>query len=130
MNNTFQLKRRIWVVIAVGLVINWYPGSVRAESTAISPSDIEYSDPFELTASIMEIDYGKNMLIVAENEVFVVDLTVGAEFISTEMSDTDGNRIPFDSFYRGQTVAVSGMMLPDGRVIAEELVLQSSRSKD
>ena len=130
MNKTYQLKRWIWVVLAVNLIMNCFAVAGWAESSAISPSDIEYSDPFKLTASIMEIDYGSQMLIVAENKIFVVDVMVGAEYINTLLSDADGNTIQFESLDRGQTIAVTGMKLPDGRVIAEELVLKSSRSKD
>jgi hypothetical protein len=112
------------------VVINGYPGSVRAASQVINPSDIEYSEPFELTASIMEIDYGKNILVVAENKIQVVDLTIGDEFIRTELTDAAGNDISFDSLDRGQTVSVVGMKLPDGRFIAEEIVLKSRRTDD
>ena len=128
MNTRHQLKRWIWVVLAVNLIISWCPGIGRAESSAVGPSDIEYSEPFELTARIMEIDYGKSMLIVAENEILVVDLMVGAEYIRTVLSDAHGNPVEFGSLDRGQTITVNGMKIPDGRVVAEELILQSSRS--
>jgi hypothetical protein len=122
----FWVKRCFWAMLMVTLVINWCPNSGRADSNAITPSDIEYSDPFEITASIMEIDHGKNMLIIAENEIYVVDLMIGTEYIKTVLSDADGRPILFDSLDRGQTVMVRGMKLPDGRVIAEELVQLSS----
>jgi hypothetical protein len=66
------------------------------------------------------------MLIIAENEIYVVDLMIGTEYIKTVLSDADGRPILFDSLDRGQTVMVRGMKLPDGRVIAEELVQLSS----
>jgi hypothetical protein len=113
-------------MLTVTLVIIWCPNPGRADSNAITPSDVAYSDPFEITASIMEIDYGNNMLIIAENEIYVVDLMIGTEFIKTDLSDADGRTILFDLLERGQTVMVRGMKLPDGRVIAEELVQLSS----
>lgn len=129
MNNVDLFKRWFLSILTVILVLNWCPSQSRADSGAITPSDIEHSDPYEITASIMEIDYGKNMLIIAENEVYLVDLVIGGEFIKSVLSDAHGHAILFDSLDRGQTVTVSGMILSDGRVIAEELVLQSRRPK-
>ncbi len=128
MKNADIVKRCFWVILIVTLIINWCPSQSQADSGAITPSDIEHSDPFEITASIMEIDYAKNMLVIAENRVYVVDLVIGGEFIESVLSDAHGDAILFDSLDRGQTVTVIGMKLSDGRVIAEELV-QLSRSK-
>lgn len=122
MNNMNLIKRWFWTILTVTLVISWCPNPTQADSNAITPSDLEYSGPFELSARIMEIDYGNNMLIVAEIEIYVVDLMIGAEYIKTVISDADGGAILFDSLDRGQTVMMRGMKLPDGRVIAEELI--------
>jgi hypothetical protein len=122
MNNADRFKRWLGAILTVTLIIAWCPGKSRAESSAIKPSDVRYSEPFELTAKIMEVDYGKNILIVAEYEIYVVDLRIGAEYIHTDLSDPHGRAIPFDSLNRGQSVRVIGMKLPDGRVVAEELV--------
>ena len=122
MNNVDLFKRWVWILLTVTLVIYWCPNQGQADAHAITPSDLKYSDPFELTAKIMEIDYGKNKLIMAEYEIYVIDLMIGAEYIKTVLSDADGGTIFIDSLDRGQTVMVSGMKLSDGRVIAEELV--------
>ncbi|CAB1081986.1 hypothetical protein JY97_01705 [Alkalispirochaeta odontotermitis] len=89
---------------------------------AIDPADFEYSEPFEVSASIMDIDYSNNMLIVLESKVYVVDLVIGVQNLKTALSDADGKPILFNSLSRGQKVMVRGMKLPDGRVIAGELV--------
>ena len=130
MNNSDSLKRGLWTILAVTLVINWFPVQSRAEFSTITPSDLAYSEPFELTGSIMEIDYGKNMLVSDENQIFVINLMIGTELINTVLSDTNGRAILFDSLERGQTIRVSGMKLPDGRVIAEELVRLSDRTRN
>lgn len=136
MNNLDVLKRRFpakrWLLamLTVTLVLYWCPNRSGADFNTITASDIQYSDPFEITASIMEIDYAKNLLIVAEHEVYVVDLIIGGEFIKTVLTDAHGEALLFDFLKRGQTVTVSGMKLPDGRVIAEELVQQSPRTGD
>jgi len=122
MNNMDLFKRWFWIILTVTLVIYWCPNPGQADSDAITPSDLEHSGPFEFSATIMEIDYGKNMLIIAENEIYVVDIMIGSEYIKTVISNANGGAILFDSFDRGQTVMVRGMKLPDGRVIAEELV--------
>ena len=122
MHNVDLLRKWFWTLLTVTLVITWCPSQVGADFNTITPSDIAYSEPFEITAKIMAIDYSENMLIVAENEIYVVDLTIGAETIKTDLSDAYGEAISFKSLGRGQTVMVSGMKIPDGRVIAEELV--------
>ena len=126
MNNVDLFKRWFWTLLTVTLIVCWYPSQGQADAHAITPSDLKYSDPFELTAKIMEIDCGKNKLIIAENEIYVIDLMIGAEYVKTVLSDADGGTIFIDSLDRGQTVMVSGMKLSDGRVIAEELVRLSS----
>jgi len=126
----FGANRWLGAILAVTLIITWCPGQSRAESSVIKPSDVRYSEPFELTAKIMEIDYAKNILIVAEYEIYVVDLRIGAEYIHTDLSDAHGRAIPFDSLDRGQTVRVIGMKLPDGQVVAEELVRLSGGIED
>ena len=127
MNNVDVFKRWVWILLTVTLVICWCTNQGRADDAhAITPSDLKYSDPFELTAKIMEIDYGKNKLIMAEYEIYVIDLMIGAENVKTVLSDADGGTILIDSLERGQTVMVSGMKLSNGRVLAEELVRLSS----
>lgn len=124
MNNADRSKQIYRAVLAVSLVMLWCAGAARADSKAITPADIKFSEPFEIHANIMEVDYGKNLLFVAEYEIHVVDLLIGAEAVQTELSDADGNTLALDAFERGRSVRVSGLKLSDGRVIAEELVLQ------
>jgi len=109
-------------MLAVMLIIGWCPSPGRADSSRIAPSDIKFGDPFEITAGIMQIDYAKNRLILAEQEVYAVDQEVGAETIKTAVFDADGESISFDDLKIGQTVRVRGIKLPDGRLIAGDLV--------
>lgn len=126
MNNVHLLKRCLWAMLTMTLIVYWCPNQSSAASTKpITPEELEYSGPFELTAPIMEIDPGKNTLIVAENEIFVVDLMVGAEHLLTVISDAEGGAVAFESLDRGQTVLVRGLQLPDGRVIAELIQISS-----
>jgi len=119
MNNVHLLKRCLWTIFTAALLVYWCPNQSRATSQPITPEELEYSGPFEMTGRIMEIDHGKNMLIVAENNIYVVNLMVGAEHLVTVISDADGGALAFEALDRGQTVLVRGLQLPDGRVIAE-----------
>jgi hypothetical protein len=123
MNIVHLLKRCFWALLTVTLIVYWCPNQSRAASKPITPEELLYSGPFEITSRIMEIDHGKNMLIVAENEIYVVDVMVGEEHLLTVFSDAEGRAVSFESFARGQTVLVQGIQLPDGRVIAELIQL-------
>ena len=126
MKNVDRRIRLVGAVLMICLIVIGLPHLARAKSKAILPADIRFGEPFEVTATIMEIDYGKNLLIVAEREIYLVDLWAGKQAIKTKLSDANGQTILFDALERGQKVRVSGMQLPDGRMIAGELVLQSS----
>ena len=132
MNNVDLFKRWVWILLTVTLVICWCPNQGRADAHAITPSDLKYSDPFELTAKIMEIDYGKNKLIMAEYEIYVIDLMIGAEYVKTALSDADGGTIFIDSLDRGQTVMVSvrwaGHCRRTGSTIQQHRKQKASRS--
>jgi hypothetical protein len=119
MKNVDKIKRLIGALLAVTLIVGWYPNQSGAASGAITPSDLTYSGPFEITAPIMEIAYKPLMLIVAEYSIYVVDQNVGSEHLLTVLKDADGQGIAFESLQRGQMVMVRGLKLPDGRIIAE-----------
>jgi len=104
------------------LAIQLAPTQGWADIGPIDPSDFEYSEPFEVSARIMDIDYSNHMLIVLESKVYVVDLLIGAQNLKTVLTNANGNPILFSSLSQGQKVMVRGMKLPDGRVIAGELV--------
>ena len=126
MNNADQLKRWFWTLAALTFIFILCPGPLRAESRTgkieITPENMEYSEPFEVTAKIMDIDYGEKMLVVAEKKIYVVDLMIGTESVRSILSDVNGRPISFDSLHRGNRVTVKGVLLSDGRVIAEKLV--------
>ena len=80
--------------------------------------DLDNSDPVEFSSRIMEIDYGKGMLVVAENEVMIVDAVIGDEQFTSLVADPEGEVISIESLHSGQKVLVRGLKLPDGRVLA------------
>ena len=89
-----------------------------ASSRHISGSDLDDADPVEFSSGIMEIDYDKAMLVVAENEVMIVDLVIGDEQFTTRVTNAKGEEISIESLYKGQKVLVQGLKLDDGRVVA------------
>ena len=119
MNNLQRFKRCFWAALAIAAIVSWCPNQSRAASKPITAEELKYSGPFEVNSRIMEIDYAKNMLIVAEYTIYAVDLMVGEEHLLTVFSDEEGGAVAFETFARGQTVLVRGLQLPDGRVIAE-----------
>ena len=119
MNKVHPIKRISWAMLTLTLIVCWCPHQGWAASKPITPEELLYSGPFELTSRIMDIDSGQNMLIVAEKEIYVVDVMVGEEHLLTVLSDAAGGAVSFESFARGQTLLVRGLQLPDGRVIAE-----------
>ena len=76
----------------------------------------------------MSIDYGKGVLVVAETEVMIVDLMIGAEQFTSQIVDPEGETISIDSLYKGQTVLVQGLKLEDGRVLAAMVQLLDQAS--
>jgi len=127
MNNVKRFKRCFGAVLAIAVIFSWCPNGGLAASKPITAEELKYSGPFEITAPIMEIEPAKNMLVVAEYEIHVVDLIVGAEHLLTVLSDEEGGAVAFESFARGQTVLVRGLQLPDGRIIAE--LIQTAREQ-
>lgn len=94
-----------------------------ASSEFISDLDLDDSDPVEFSSRIMEIDYGNGVLMVAENEVMIVDLVIGDEQFTTLVTDPKGDVISFESLHTGQKVLVRGLKLADGRVLASMVQL-------
>ena len=105
------------------LLILLWPLVGGASSELISGSDLDDADPVEFSSGIMEIDYDKAMLVVAENEVMIVDLLIGDEQFSTQVTNPEGEVISIESLYKGQKVLVQGLKLDDGRVVASMVQL-------
>ena len=79
----------------------------------------------EFSSHIMSIDFGEEVLVVAENVVMIVDRIIGGEQFTTLITNSEDETITFDSLYKGQKVLVQGFKLKDGRVVAARIqVLQ------
>ena len=91
MKNVHQLKLILGAILAIPVILLWCPHQSRAASQPITPEALRYSGPFEITSRIMEIDSEKQLLVVAEKEIHVVDLIVGGEHFLTLLSDAEGD---------------------------------------
>ena len=114
-------------LIFLSIVFLW-PLVSGASPELISDSALDNSDPVEFSSHIMAIDYGKGVLVVAETEVMIVDLMIGAEQFTSQIVDPEGETISIDSLYKGQTVLVQGLKLEDGRVMAAMVQLLDEAS--
>jgi hypothetical protein len=75
-------------------------------------------DPFEARAVIMDIIPNKGQIIAAEQTIYVVDMPLGDQRITTEMTDANGRHMDFGSLSRGQWIHVKGFKHIDGGVVA------------
>ena len=101
-----------------------------ASSELISSSDLDDADPVEFSSGIMAIDYAKAKLMVAENEVMLVDLLIGDERFTTQVTNPEGEVISIESLHQGQKVLVQGLKLEDGRVVALMVQVQQVEESD
>ena len=99
-----------------------------ASSGLSSGSDLDDADPVKFSSGIMEIDYDRAMLVVAENEIMIVDLLIGDEQFTTRVTNAEGEEISLESLYKGQKVLVQGLKLDDGRVVAS--MVQQIKASD
>jgi len=111
-------NKKIGIFFIFFLIILLWPLVCGASSELISDRDLDDSDPIEFSSRIMEIDYGKTLLVVAEHKVLTVDLMIGDEQYTTRVTGPQGKEISFDSLHTGQEVLVRGLKLADGRVVA------------
>jgi len=117
------LNKGRWVFRIFLLLIFVWPLPGGAADQLISDLDPDDSDPVEFSSSIMEIRYDKEVLVVAEQEVMIIDLTIRGEHLATMLTNSEGDAILFESLASGQTVLVQGVKLADGRVVASMVQL-------
>ena len=116
--------RRIvpWIV-ALALILFW-PLMGVASSEFFSIIDLDQAEPVEMTSHIMSIDYVKGILVVAENQVMIVDVVTGGERFTTQVINSEGEPLSFEELSAGQTVLVQGLKLADGRIVAARVQQQ------
>lgn len=119
------LNRRAGTFLIVFSLMLLWPLMGTAFSEPISGSDLDDAELVEFSSHIMSIDFGEEVLVVAENVVMIVDLLFGSEQFTTQITNSEDETLTFDSLYKGQKVHVQGLKLEDGRVVAARVqVLQ------
>jgi hypothetical protein len=113
-----RYKKAVWLVLIFGMGMLLLPINSPAESNILSNFSFDDCDPFEARARIMEVIGEKAQLVAAEQTIYVVNLSLGDRRLITELMDTDGNRMDFGAFHRGQWVYVKGFKHIDGGVVA------------
>ena len=103
-------------IVFLALFLLW-PLICAASSQTISEADLDKAEPVEIASHIMSIDYANGILVVAENQVMIVDGLIGGERFITQVIDADGETISFEELGIGQKVVIQGMKLVDGRVV-------------
>ena len=118
------LNRKTGAFLILFSIVLFCPLMGAASSEPISGSDLDNAELVEFSSHIMSIDFGKDLLVVAENVVMIVDLLIGSEQFTTQITNTEDETIAFDSLYKGQKVLVQGFKLDDGRVVAARVQVQ------
>ena len=94
------------------------PVNSAAEKNILVHFSFDDCDPFEARALIVEIHAKKTQFVAAEETIYVVNLSLGDQRVTTELADVDGNRMDFESFRQGEWIYIKGFKHIDGGVVA------------
>ena len=97
------------------------PGYSHAARNILTNFSFDDCDPFEARAIVMDIFPNKGQFIAAEQTIYVVDLPIGNQRLTTEIIDADGRHLDIGSISRGQWVHIKGFKHIDGGVVASWL---------
>jgi hypothetical protein len=104
------------LVLCLGVLLP--PANSNAEHGIFSNFNFDDCDPFEAQAIVMDIFPNKRQLVAAEQTIYVVDMPIGDQRLTTEMTDANGRHMEFGSLRRGQWIHVKGFKHIDGGVVA------------
>ena len=121
--------KKSWMVVVVMLVFFICSMPVAVFCQPAAEYDIDDSDPVKLTSRIMEVHPEKGRLVVAEQEIWIVDFMFDGQQFKTALKNPDGDPISLENFAERQLVLVKGFKLPDGRIIASLVKQVNARQK-
>lgn len=110
--------RIIFGLLVLGLGLLLLPADSLAERSFLTNFSFDDCDPFEAQAIVMDVLPGQRQLIAAEQIIYVVDMPIGGQRLTTEMTDANGRRLEFGSFKPGQWIHIEGFKHIDGGVVA------------
>ncbi len=110
--------KKLWLVLVFGIGVLMLPVHSLAGSDLLENFSFDDCDPFEARARIMAVNGKKAQMVAAEQTIYVVDLSLGDQRLTTELTNADGKRVDFGSFRPGQWVLVKGFKHIEGGVVA------------
>lgn len=114
--NRFRIITGLLLILGFGVLL--FPANSIAEPSILEDFSLDDCDPFEARAVVMDIIAGKQQLIAAEQTIYVVDMPIGDQRLTTEMTDAKGRQLDFGSFRRGQWIHIKGFKHINGGVVA------------
>jgi len=111
-------KKALWRVLIFSMGILMLPLNSTAESNFPDNFSFDDCDPFEARARIMAVNGKKALLVAAEQTIYVVDWRFKDQYLTTELSDADGDPLDFGALRPGQWIHVKGFKHIDGGVVA------------
>ena len=116
-----RYKKTVWRVLIIGMGMLMLSVNCLAESDILTNFSFDDCDPFEARARIMDINSKKALLVAAEQTIYVVDWRFKDQYLTTELSDADGDPLDFGALKRGQWIHIKGFKHIDGGVVASML---------
>lgn len=113
-----RCKIFVGLLLFLGVGVLLVPVTSYAERSILKNFSFDDCDPFEARAIVMDIVPAKGQFIAAEQTIYVVDMPIGDQRLTTEMMDANGRRLDFGSLRRGQWIHVKGFKHIDGGVVA------------
>ena len=105
-------------VLILGFSMVWLPISGLAESGLTENFSFDDCDPFQARARIMDVDAQRAELVAAEQTIYVVNWDFDDRQLTTELTDTNGDPLDFQSLHQGQWILVKGFKHIEGGVVA------------
>jgi hypothetical protein len=84
--------------------------------------DAETIVPFNLVATVMEINLGERPnVVVAEKIILVTEYKLSGKILRTQVINNSGHPLELEKLEIGQRVIVSGFELPDKTIVGEQI---------
>jgi hypothetical protein len=108
----------VGLLVILGFAALLLPAYSHAERSILTNFSFDDCDLFEARAIVMDIFPNKRQFIAAEQTIYVVDMPIGDQRLTTEITDADGRHLDIESISRGQWVHIKGFKHIDGGVVA------------
>ena len=131
MNNLNVFTKTLFLLIAMGIGLLFYPNDTAAFST--KSIDIDSMEFFEINAVISEINKKEAYLIVGERKVYSIEFKMGSTQYKTAFENQRGSISDITSLrtslWQGKRVLVTGLELANGDIIGGIIKMMPSDRK-